>query len=204
MPERLRVIREPSLLLVEGEDDANFIQALFAVRGVTGVQVEYTRGKAGLRDDLIAWTLTDDFPTLDWLGIIQDGDDDPSARFVSICGNLRNRGLDVPEEPWRGTRGRPRILVGVVTEPDHGNDLEGLVLRAITDGGDAVIPCLYQFFSCVSDSGHVLPRQISKAHIRAWLATREPPTLALAWAAQRGFLPLHHAAFDQLANVLNL
>lgn len=101
MTERpLKVLRESKLLLVEGEDDANFMRTLFAQRGVTGVQVEQTRGKDGLRDDLIAWTLNEDYRSIEWLGVLQDGDDDPAGRFTSICGYLRSRGLAVPDAPW--------------------------------------------------------------------------------------------------------
>ena len=204
MPRPLKILREPNLLLVEGDDDANFITALFAARGVTSLQVEKTQGKSGLRDDLIAWTFADRFSHVEWLGIIQDGDEDPPARFASICANLRNRKLPAPSAPWRSADGRPRTLAGVITDPDYGNDLEGLVLRSLSDSGDPWIPCVDQYLECVAQTGLNLPRQLSKGRLRTWLAMQEPPTLPLGFAAQRGLIPLTHSAFDQLADILNL
>lgn len=205
MAERpLRVIGESRLLLVEGDDDVNLVTALFMRRGVTGVQVEPTRGKDGLRDDLLAWTLNDDFGQVEWLGILQDGDDDPAGRFVSICGHLRSRGLAVPIVPWQSAGSGPRTMAAVVEAEGYGNDLEGLTIRALAESRDVATPCVSALLRCVEDAGKPLPRQVSKAHMRAWLATVDPPTLPLARAAQRGLLPLDHPVFDQLASILTL
>jgi len=199
----LRIVKQPRLLLVEGMDDVNIVAALAEARGVTGVQIESTQGKDGLRDDLIAWTLTDGFVDIEWLGILQDGDEHPDRRFESIAGQLRSRGLPVPESPWLRSAGLPTTFAAVIVNDTHGNDMEGIVLAALAERSSERMRCVDELFGCNELAGEPLPRQRSKARIRGWLSTHEPPTMTLGYAAQRGMLPLDHSAFDQLANILS-
>jgi len=206
MPQRpLRVVREAKLLLVEGADDVNLLTALFKARGVVGIQVESTGGKDGLKDDLIAWTLTEGFDRLVWIGVLQDGDERPDRRFQSIAGHLRSRGLPIPIAVWQTESGLPSTLAAVVVDDTHGNDIEGVVLSALIERSPDRMRCVDEMFECsAAAASHAVPRQASKARLRAWLATHEPPSLTLGFAAQRGLLPLDHPAFDQLASILTL
>jgi len=95
-------------------------------------------------------------------------------------------------------------MAAVIVSGGHGNDLEGLTIEALVEGGDLATACVHNFLICVTQAGRPVPKQLSKSHMRAWLATLDPPTLPLARAAQRGLLPLDHSAFDQLADILTL
>lgn len=71
--------------------------------------------------------------------------------------------------------------------------LEDLCLAAVA--GDPAMACVEGYFECL-DSRGMLPRQISKGKLHAFLASRETPGRRLGEAAKAGDWPWDSDAFD--------
>jgi hypothetical protein len=78
--------------------------------------------------------------------------------------------------------------------------LETLCMSALSD--DASLPCISQYFECLTREADCAPSPIVKAHVQAFLASRTRPGLQLGEAAHAGYLPWDNAAFDMLRTFL--
>lgn len=147
-----RQLRECHLLIVEGVEDALVFRALLQARNISGIQVEGTGGKSGIRDDLLAWTLTRGFEDVRWLGIAQDADDDPDVAFKRIVGALRDRKLPAPATSWSTSETVPAVAVFVLPALNTPGDLETLVWKAIEESMDPTVDSVDAFHRCLQRS----------------------------------------------------
>jgi hypothetical protein len=59
-----------------------------------------------------------------------------------------------------------------------------------------------QYFQCLHQQGVPEPRNLSKAKVQVFLASREEAGKRLGEAAQAGYLPLEHEAFEEVRDFL--
>jgi hypothetical protein len=125
--------------------------------------------------------------------------------WQSVTDTLRRRGLPVPPAHAQFVAGHPRVAVFIV--PDGASDgmLETLCWQAVQH--DAAAACVLTYFSNlqaakVPNIPH-LPRNIDKAFMRVFLASRAEPDKRLGEAAQSGYLVWTEAAFKPLIDLLN-
>lgn len=199
MPGPPLAIKAANLLLVEGEEETRFFDALLKERGRNDVQVHWI-GKSDLPKNLAAYPKTPGFHEVRWLGLAQDADENPGAAFQRICTALQAVGLPVPPQSWEAAGSSPQIVAFVWPDGQTSGDLEALVYRTIE--GEPVATCVEAYFECLPNAGTKRPRQIHKAKLHAYLASREPPDLRLAEAAEAGLLPLSSPIFDQFLHLL--
>jgi hypothetical protein len=124
-----RTLAKPVLVLGEGDDEANFVEALAGAHDLEDAQP----GKHDGRDNLfgVLGALQSRFSSLRALVILCDADADPGAAFESACSALRRRGLACVrkhrkggvEEPskariraWLSTRRRAECRVGLAAK----------------------------------------------------------------------------------------
>ncbi len=203
-------IRGPKLLLGEGEEEVRFFNALLGGLRLTGIQVARYDGKGRLRgflDGLKDWS---GFSRVTSIGITRDADDDPDAAFRSIQGALQNAGLPVPtacQAPAAGSitiaRKTVNINVRVFLFPDCRSTgmLETLCLNSVANR--PTMTCVRKYFACAKKRENRVPRNSWKAKVHAWLASEEEPDKRLGEAAEKGYWPLEHSAFDSLREFLN-
>lgn len=191
------------LLIVEGQDDRRFFEALLKQHGIPGFQVLQIAGASNLSRRLDALRSAEEFATVTALGIVFDADDSHQGTFSSICRSLSGARLPVPPQPQQLSSGRPQVSVMIVPpdEIESGRMLEDLCLEAVAD--DPAMRCVDEYFSCLEDQS-ISQREsaIPKARLHAFLASRERPGLRLGEAAEKNDIPLDSPVFEPVVNFL--
>ena len=97
------------LLLVEGPTDVGFFEAMLVANRRGRVRVHSLEGKSSLSDKVRAQVQAPGYKSLEWLGIVIDGDDDPNGRRIE---SLKPR-FD------------PSTQIGFLFPLEHGVELHG-------------------------------------------------------------------------------
>jgi len=192
-------IEQPNLLVVEGREEELFFEALIKHLGLQNIQIMPIGGKEKLRNNLRALVSAPRFHTVFSLGIVRDANADPNAAFQSVCDALRIVNLPVPKQPLLPAIGPPRVLVLILPGKNKQGMLEDLCLEAVKD--DPAMCCVEQYFQCLSKLG-IQPRNLSKAKVQAFLASREEPGKRLGEAAQAGYWRWDCEAFREVKDFL--
>jgi len=191
-------ITHANVLVVEGNDDQHFFEALATHLQSQPFQVIDIEGKTNLRARLEAVTLSRGFAAVTSLGISRDANADASAAFQSVCGALRALNLPVPSRPLVPTGDQPRVTVMILPGEGAPGMLEDLCLEAVE--ADPAMACVQQYLECLQQQGLALPRNLAKAKVQAFLASRPRAGLAFGIAALAGYWPFADDAFEQVRN----
>lgn len=144
------------------------------------------------------------FANVESLGIIRDADEDNDAAFKSVCTGLRLAGLPEPPRPLDVTGGKPRISVFIMPDCQRPGRLETLCLLAVAE--DPAMPCVKEYWGCLEralpQGNRDVPRNREKAHLQAFLASRQKPGLRLGEAGEAGYWPFDHGAFQLVKDFL--
>jgi hypothetical protein len=194
-------IHQSKLLIVEGLDDERFFGALTSHMNIADIQVIQLGGKARgkLKSKLQAIKNAFGFENVTNIGIVQDADGNPKGAFDSGCSALQSAGLPVPAKPLIRSAKTPHIVIIAMPPTSMGTNrmLEDLCLEAVKD--DPATACMLDYFGCLQER-NITHRDtvIAKAHLHAFLASRGEPDLRLGEAAQKGYWPWKHPAFDMV------
>jgi len=196
-------IKTQKLLLVEGNDDEGFFQKLIEVIKISNIQILSVGGKDGFRtSNLKSIKNMPGFRELRALGIVRDADENANDTFTSICTILRSANLPVPSQPMEIVDGTLRI--GILIIPPHASKgkIENLCLASIKEHKE--MECIDNYFKCLRKrlSSDRYPKDLSKAKIQAFLASREESVPHLGIAAQREYFPFDCEIFDEIKNFL--
>lgn len=194
-------IQLPVQLLVEGNDDKNFFEALSTSMGIDGnIQIQSFGGKDRLRKFLMGFVLEPKFRTVTRIGIIRDADEDTRGAFASVCGSLESAKLPVPDECEEFTNVSP--VVGIMILPGNNQEgmLETLLCRTIeacpeNDCIDSFIRCVEELRGCGISREH-------KARAHAYIATQSEPHVSVGVAAKKRFWNLEHDEFAPVRQFL--
>ena len=211
-------VTKPKLLIVEGTHEEEFFKALLAKLGLD-VQLDPRGGKSKIRARIRLLPTEQLFVSqqMQAVGIVQDADrwekrPDGSGQivhekvgnaFASIADGLREANLPVPDGPGKcveGQAGQPAMGIFIMPNNRDSGELEKLCLQAVSDRPE--ITCLEDYFTCAKEVG-LKPGNEAKGKVMAWLALQEAPDCHLGRAAQRGYWPFEHEAFDELKQFLN-
>lgn len=194
-------ITKPRLLVVEGEDEKRFFEALIAHIELQGIQVLPIGGKRCLRQNLKALTLSPRFAEVISLGIVRDADENPAAAFQSVSDALQAVNLPVPSNPLLPTGKNPRITVMILPAEDIPGCLEDLCLQSVAQ--DPARVCVEGYFQCLQRQGLPGPRNLARAHVQVFLASRQEAGKRLGEAAQAGYFPWDDNAFGRVKSFLH-
>lgn len=190
----------------EGKDDQSVLEALCDKRGIDGLQIEPFRGKDQLGEFLRKAKLRPEFSQgrVQSVAVIRDADASLDSAFQSVSDSLARHDFDPPREPGQVTSPSNGIRVGIFIIGPNNNTgmLEDLCLSAVTDKPG--FPCIKNFFACVNEARPENERRgfSSKATVRAWMATQPHIDSYVGVAAQQGYWPFDHPAFEPLADFL--
>ena len=179
-------------LLVEGNDQRNFFEALVKHLNLLGVQTRNFGGVDQLRGYLAGLVNMAHFSTVRQLGIVRDAETSAASAFQSVQSALRNARLPVPDRPAKVALGKPNVSVLVLPDGADSGMLETLLCKTFAD--TPVDRCIDKLFACVRP---LLPSELKrpeKARCHAWLATKSDPHLSVGFAAKRGYWDLDHSA----------
>ncbi len=207
MTGRRIVIERPHLLLVEGRDDKAFFEALLRHEVEDPlrdrVQIIPYEGAANLRNFLRALVATPRFSQVAArIGIVQDADRDPTAALQRVQGALKAAGLPCPVDVHTLAGPVPQVVVAVLPAMGEPGTLENLCLEAVRD--DPAMACVEEYLDCLRRSAVTLPRNVPKAKVHAFLASRARPGLRLGEAAMAGYWPWNHPAFEDVKRFIRM
>lgn len=200
MAETTIQILKQKLLLVEGHEDELFFEALLRHMGINTIQILPIAGKEKLRERLKLLVVSPRYSEVISLGIVRDADKDPKGAFESVCGALKHVNLSIPETPLVPTGSGPQVTVVIIPEPDTPGMLEDVCLSSV--GEDPAMLCVENYFKCLKKQKASIPKNYSKGKVQVFLGSRSEAGKRLGEAAQAGYWPLDHNAFEQLRDFL--
>ncbi len=194
-------IQQPKQLLVEGKTPQLFFQAVLRHLGMTGIQVQDYGGISDLGSFLKALRNQADFSTVLRIGIARDAENSCQSAFQSVGSALQHAGLVQPSQPLSVESGPPDVLVYLFPDCASAGMLEDLCWHSVAN--DPAVPCVGDFFNCLTKNNVAGPTPFAKARIQAFLASRPHPGLLLGQACQRGYFDWQAQAFDPLKQFLH-
>ncbi|MCK4297946.1 MAG: hypothetical protein KAX80_00350, partial [Planctomycetes bacterium] len=95
-----------------------------------------------------------------------------------------------------------KVVVTLLPDSSRCGMLEDLCLESISD--DPAFACVDAYFECTRRNGIPHPRNMSKAKVHAFLASRRNPSLRLGEAAGAGCWPWDSPVFDEVKQFLQM
>jgi len=196
-------ITKSKILIVEGQDEKNFLEAYFKKHlSVSDIQIIPIGGKTLLPDYLEVLVKDSNFVAyVQVMAIIRDADNDAKSAFQSVCSALKKYKLPVPNRQLQAVGDNPVVNVMIIPPGSSSGKLEDLCLQSVSS--DPAIPCLHSYFSCLKAiPSYSMPRNISKAKVHAFLSSRIESDLRLGEAALASYWPFDNAVFDPLKDFI--
>jgi len=189
-------IAKPNVLVVEGKEEESFFGALMQHLGLQNIQIMPIGGKEKLRLNLKTLAISPGFANVISLGIMRDANANPNSAFQSVCDALKAAMLPAPQRPLISAGDSPRVTVMILPEEGSPGILEDLCLKAVMQ--NLAMACVEQYFHCLQQQGISLSKNLSKAKVQAFLASRAEAGKRLGEAAQAGYWPFEDKAFEQV------
>ena len=198
-------VQRDSLLLVEGIDDARFLDAFLRSIKKPDVQIATVGGTPNFGPFLSGiLTRASNFPRLKKLALVRDADTDAQAAFQSIYALLNRAGLPAPAQSW-GTAQQDELAVSVAILPDGKSpgNLEDLCLRSIEGSheGMKALKCVDGYLFC-RNPATVPKSKRSKARLHSYLAVADEPGRRLGEAADAKVWDWNSPTLQPLAQFL--
>ena len=192
------------VLLIEGDDEARFFEALLKHVGLVpnvDIQLRKLEGKDNRRA-FEAFLRDPGFPIVTAYAIVRDADADVKDTLKSIQKLLRDHGQPCPKGHGMFAH-NDTLKVGIFIMPGNtpSGMLEDLCLQSVAD--HPIMPHVEDFMAQVkSVMQEKAPKNESKAKVQAFLAGMEKPLPHLGVAAQKGYWPFNREAFSSLCDFI--
>jgi len=194
-------IEKRHLLLVEGKDEKGFFEDLSKHLQIGDLQIIDCQGKDNIRDKLKAVIKSPAFSMVTSLGVVRDADNSYDTAFQSISQAIKDAGLPVsPNHLLTGDQ-KPRVSVWIMPGKGRTGMLEDLCLEAVS--GDPACLCVEQYFDCLKNQINRPPRELLKAKLQVFLASKPEVNLRLGEAALKGYFPWDSEAFKDVRDFLS-
>ncbi|NUO84407.1 hypothetical protein HUU05_30395 [candidate division KSB1 bacterium] len=201
IPQSKAPIAYPKVLVVEGQSAFQFFKAL--LRHLDLLNTIEIRNAGGVNDFstfLRQLLITPGYPQVTSLAIIRDAEGNVTAAFQAICNSLKDVQLHVPSRLGELSEGTPKVSVFLLPDCANSGMLETLCLDSVS--ADPAMPCVENYFLCLEERGTQLPKNLTKARLHTFLASRSRADLLLGQAAHEGYWPFDDPVFDPLKKFL--
>lgn len=196
-------IQKDKLLLVEGNDEQNFFQKLMQEITLDNIQIIPMGGKENFRTPNFKSVInTPGFREVKALGIVRDANSKAANVLTAICTVLRECNLPQPTQAMAITNTVPKVGILIIPPNAEEGEIEDLCLSSLKEYSE--MSCIDNYFNCLKKKllPDKFPKDLSKAKIQAFLASREESVPHLGIAAQRGYFPLDHGKFEEIKKFL--
>jgi hypothetical protein len=178
-------ISKSKLLLVEGDTDAHFFDAVAEHLGIADdIEIRMYHGKSKLRGFLQVVAQTREFESLvKTVGIVRDCDDNPDGTFRSV------------EDAVIAAQFSPAVTPKILLVPSRvqAGELETLLLESVKDS--PIFDCIQAFEQCIARSTATLD---DKGRAQVYIATTGDAQLFPGIAARRGVWPFASPALGEV------
>ena len=182
-------------LLVEGNDQRNFFEALAKHLKLPDMQIRNFGGVNELRGFLAAFVNVEHFANVRQIGIVRDAETSAASAFASVQSALANADLPMPSQPATLSVGAPNVGVFILPDNRDSGMLETLLCATFSDTPED--HCIDELFACVGTVAPGGTRGLEKSRCRIWLATKPDPQLSsVGVAAKRGAWDFDHPALE--------
>ena len=188
-------------LLVEGNDQRNFFEAVIEYLVLEHVQVWNFGGVDDLGKFLRAFVNMRGFSSVSSVGIVRDAEESAILALKRVNRALRNVNLPVAIEPPENGNGRPRSKILILPDGERPGMLETLLYETIA--GTEESSCIEQYFDCLGDLAEFSENKRAKARAHAWLATRREPHVSVGFAAKKRYWNLEHEALASVRDFVS-
>jgi hypothetical protein len=201
-------ISKPKLVLVEGNHDKDFFDALVKNLGKDDIQVMQYQGKSNLRNYLAGLIKQANFPDVTSILIVRDADNNPNSAFDSVKTALQNTNLPYPKNSWDfAQNATPKVGIAILPNMDQTGALEELLLQTIDGDPMSEKSCNFIDDAIVTldNSGYRSPppsHRVGKAKIHAFLSTFKEPDKDPGKAGLANMWDFKHKALDPLRSIL--
>lgn len=200
-PLKPQAITEPAAILVEGNDDEEFVRAFLIYERIQQVQILNAGGKSVFPDALRTAPMITGFSGVRKFGVIQDADGNSSAAFQSVSALLTNAGLVAPSNTMALSNGNPQIAIFVFPANGSNGMLEDLCLNSVS--GHPAMNCVTAFDACTS-SLNPPPSNRAKSKAQSFLAAMRDSVPNVGIAAKKGYWNFASPAMDDCRTFLRL
>lgn len=196
-----KTIDRKTQLLVEGNDQRNFFEALAKRLSLSTIQVRDYGGVNDLRGFLGAFAAMREFAKVDSIGIVRDAERKPAdSAFDSVRSSLEKANLPAPERAGARNPGPPTVTVFILPDNENPGMLETLLHKSFENTPED--RCVDAYIRCLREAGNPVDRP-DKTRVHAWLASRREPHVSAGVAAKKGYWDFGHPAFDDLRAFLS-
>ena len=189
-------------LLVEGNDQVNFFEALVKHLRINGIQIQNFGGVGELTPFVETLAAGQNFRTqVESVGIVRDAESKiAQSAFQSVQSSLRRAALPVPERMNQRFGNSPAVSVFILPDNQSSGMLETLLCKTLegTQMGD----CIDGFFECVTSSSGEGLRRPDKSRAFAYISTLSQPNVSVGVAAKKRYWDLGHSAFGDIRDFL--
>jgi len=198
----LQKINKAKQLLVEGDDADCFFSALLKNLNINDIQIQNYGGNDELKGFLKQFRIAPGFlDKVECIGIIRDAEKNPKAAFQSISGFLKTANLPVPKKPSEITDTQPRVSVYILPDAKTKGMIETICISSVKE--DPAMECVNTYIKCLKDKLNAPPKNLEKARLQAFLASRKKVPRKLGLAAKQNVWPWDSPVFENVKNFLN-
>lgn len=197
----LTSISKPKLILTEGSDDDEFLQAFVLHLGLADLEIANCEGNGKFDPSIAAIVKITGFSAVQKFGIICDAETDFSKTFKSRCGSISSAGLNAPSNTTSLSAGNPQV--GIFTMPWNAKNgmLEDLCLESVSK--HPAMSCVNAFDSCAKKLAKP-PLNPSKSRAKAFLAAMPESVPHVGLAARKKYWDFTQPPMDDLRQFLSL
>ncbi len=194
-----KIIESDRVVVVEGQDEENFFNALFAHLHITGIQLAQVGGVKKFLSKMPSLRKTPGFDgTVKKFAIVRDRNGDNA--FESIVNIVKKIDLVPPSQEGSFSSGNPSVGVFIMPGQNvEGTMLEDLCLKTVEN--HPAMKCVDEFQYCVSRLTPP-PKNISKCKAQAYLAAQEEIANTVGLGAQKKYWDFDASCLEELKNFL--
>jgi hypothetical protein len=195
-----------TVLLIEGNDEINFFNALLLHMGMAPdveMQTRAVKGKGNFEDELPAFLNDPNFSRVTAYAIIRDADGNAEGTVSSIKYLLNANLQPCPEDHAGFALNNDHTLkVGIFVMPGKTPGmLEDLCLQSVIS--HPIMPYVNDFIAKVNETmGDRAPRNQSKAKVQAFLSGMNKTVPSLDVAAMKKYWPFHDETFVDIRHFI--
>ncbi|WJQ00192.1 hypothetical protein QT234_16645 [Geobacillus stearothermophilus] len=198
-----REITKSKVLLVEGQDEVNFFEAMLRkANKLDQVEIIEVGGKDKFRTEFPAIVNMTGFSQhVQSIGIVRDADENYMAAFQSVANVVERNGYTPPRDP-NTFNSDGDVKVGIFIMPGNSENgmLEDLCLR--TQADHPVMQCVEAFFQCIASKEIDQPKNIAKAKSQVFLAAMPDIAKSVGLGAKKNYWNLDHDCLFELKQFL--